>query len=71
MRAAAGLGLGLEVGATNVQSELDWAAAASIQSLGTTSLGVRLIGARPLLFSLSDSPGVKEHRLRTWGHVFI
>lgn len=40
-------------------------------SLGTMSLGVMLTGAHPLLFSLSDGPGVKEHRLGTWGHMFI
>lgn len=34
MRAAAGLGLGLELRATNVQSELDWASAASIHLWG-------------------------------------
>ena len=50
MRAAAGLGLVLELGARSIQSELDTASVASIPCWGPRFLGVMLIGACPLIF---------------------
>ena len=67
----AGLGLGLDLGARRVQSELDSASVASIPFRKPHFLGVVLIGAFALFFSLSEGPEVKEHRLETRRHMFI
>lgn len=71
MPAAAGTGAGPRVGSCRCLVRAGLCFCGTQPSLGTMSLGVMLTGTHPLLFSLSDGPGVKEHRLRTWGHMFI